>query len=132
MVLGKYLARKGAVGSTARWVAQSFWRAIGCKIVNLENLKTQDGFEYELDKLVQFYIAVRFQNKPHHPDARAIYNNWKSRHGSGLLSFVEAILSVETSYDNNTPQNVAMFKEIIEEELRAKKVGEVMIFGMKY
>ena len=131
MGLGKYLARKGAVGSTARWVAQGFWGAIGSDILSADNFKTQEGVDRELDKIVQFCLAVRFQNNPHHPDAGAIYNDWKIRRGASLLSFVEAILSIEASYDNNTPQNIAMFREVIEEELRAKKVGEVMIFGRK-
>ena len=131
MGLGKYLARKGAVGGTARFVAQGFWGAISQNILNVNNCVTQEGLEQELDNVVQFCLAVRFRSNPHHPDVGAIYNNWKIRRGGNLLSFVEAILSVEASYDSNTPQNIAMFREVIEEELRNKKVGEVMIFGKK-
>ena len=129
MGLGKYLARKGAIGGTARWVADAFWGAMGSNILDVANCSTQDGLEEEIDKLVQFALAVRFQNNPTHHHANEIYNAYKSGSDRGLVGFTIAILAVEAGYYKNTAANMAMFDEVIFEELRQKKVGEAIING---
>jgi len=130
MGLGKYLARKGAIGGTARWVADAFWGAMGNNIVNVKNCSTQKGRAEEIDKVAQFALAVRFQSNPTHYHAYEIYNLYKTSSYRGLFSFTTSILAVEADYYKNTAANISMFDEIIFEELRQKKVGEAMINGV--
>lgn len=129
MSRSKYLARRGAVGGTARWVAQGFHGAILNGIIDVGSWETDEGVEQEIDKIVQFCLMARFQDNPMHPDLASTYSNWKSRSEKGLLSFVEAILAVEASFDRNTLENISMFREVIHEELISQNVGEVAILG---
>jgi hypothetical protein len=129
MSRSKYLARRGAVGGTARWVAQGFHGAILNGIIDVDSWETDEGVEQEIDKIVHFCLMARFQDNPMNPDLASTYSNWKSRSGKGLLSFVEAILAVEASFDRNTLENINMFREVIYEELISQNVGEVAILG---
>ena len=130
MGLGKYLARKGAIGGTARWVADAFWGAMGNHILDMVNCSTQEGLEEEIDKVVQFALAVRFQNNPTHYHANEIYNFYKNGSDRGLVGLTIAILAVEADYYKNTAANMVMFDEVILEELRHKKIGEAIINGV--
>ncbi len=123
------MARKGAVGGTARWVADAFWGAVGNKIFDIKNCSTNAGLEAEIDKIVQYGLAHRFQSNPSHPDANAIYDTYKRGHDRGLTGFTIAILAIEADYFKNTTNNMIMFDEVIVEELRKKNVGEAMISG---
>lgn len=129
MGLGKYLARKGAIGGTARWVADAFWGAMSNNILDVTNCSTQQGLEKEIDKVVQFALAVRFKTNPTHHHANQIYNIYKNSSSKGLVDFTISILAVEADYYKNTTSNMLMFDEVILEELRQKKVGEAIISG---
>lgn len=129
MGLAKFAARKGAVGGTARWVADCFFGAYANNIFDIENCSTKDGLEREIDKIVQFSLAVRFESKPHHSHVEAIYEFFNTGDENGLLEFTIAILAVEAGYYQNTTNNMIMFDEVITEELRKKHVGEAVIFG---
>ena len=129
MGLGKFMARKGAVGGTARWVADAFFGALANKVFDIENCSTKSGLEVEINKIVEYGLAHRFQSNPNHPDASAIYDSYKRGHDRGLTGFTIAILDVEAGYFKNTTENMLMFDEVIVEELRKKNIGEAMING---
>lgn len=130
MGLGQYLARKGAIGGTARWVVDAFFGALANDVININDCSTQEGLDIQIDNIVKFSLAIRFQNDPTHFHANEIYKFFLNGGDKGLLGFTIAILAVEAGYYKNTASNMAMFDEIISEELRAKKVGEAIINGI--
>lgn len=141
MGLTKWAARKGAVGGTARWVAKAYHAALSGDVVDVGTCNSVE----DLNKIIVYSLAVRFNSNPHHPDANEIYSEWLSEETSlnglgslrlrglggsaGLLKFVEAILAVEASYAENSFSNIDMFKEIIEDELRKNNISNAIIFG---
>lgn len=141
MGLAKWAARKGAVGGTARWVAKAYHAALNDDAIDVSKCDTVE----DLEKIVIFSLAVRFNSNPHHPHANEIYNAWCSDEVSldglgslglrglggsaGLHKFVEAILAVEAGYAENTASNIRMFKDVIEEELRKSNISDAVIFG---
>jgi hypothetical protein len=133
MGLGKYLARKGAIGGTARFVANAFFFAFSNNLFDVRNCSTKAGLRVEIDRIVRVAINARFQSHPNHPDAEKIYKcfqeNYKDGLDVGLVDFTIAILQVEAEYFKNTSENRRMFYEVIVEELQKKNVGEAMIFG---
>ena len=129
MRFSKFFARKGAVGGTARWVAQGFQSALVQGIFDVNNFTTQAGLEAEIEKLVEFELSIRFMANPSHRQRELIFNRWTDLPGKGLLHFTEAILDVEAGYFENSSKNVSIFREIIEQELTNGKVGQAMISG---
>jgi hypothetical protein len=125
--LAKYFARKFAVGGTARFVAKAYFFALRNNVFDIENCSTKNGLEAEIDKIVQFSLAVRFRMNPNHVHANQIYNVFKQGTESGLVGLTIAILAVEAGYYKNTPENMLMFYDIIKEELRKKHVGEAIL-----
>jgi hypothetical protein len=84
--LAKYFARKFAVGGTARFVAKAYFFALRNNVFDIENCSTKNGLEAEIDKIVQFSLAVRFRMNPNHVHANQIYNVFKQGTESGLGS----------------------------------------------
>ena len=119
----KTLARWGAVGGTARWVAESFMKAI--PLIDLDNLeKSEQGKNEELKKIVDFCLGVRpliTQNEIH--KVKKTYNSLNP----GMVSFTKSLLAVEADFFKNSHQNQLMFDEIIREELIKKGVGNTML-----
>ena len=126
MGFAKYFARKGAIGGTARWVADFFFHAYANQIIDVSNCSTKSGLRNEIDKVVKYSIQWRY---PEHNSGAAIQEFYDKSWQKGLLGFTIAILHVEARYYNNTLENIKMFDEVILEELRKKNVGEAMIFG---
>jgi hypothetical protein len=141
MGLAQWAARKGAVGGTARWVAKAYHAALSGDVVDVGTCNSVE----DLNKIIVYSLAVRFNSNPRHPHANEIYSEWLSEETSlnglgslrlrglggsaGLLKFVEAILAVEASYTENSFSNINMFKEIIEDELRKNNISNAIIFG---
>ena len=38
MDFGKWAARKGTIGQTARWVVEAFWAALAQQVIDVENV----------------------------------------------------------------------------------------------
>lgn len=129
MMIMKYLARKGSVGGTARWVAKAFFAALAEGVINIDNCATQTGLRGEIEKVVHFALAARFHFNPQHKHAQEILREYQNGAPKGLLGFTISILAVEAGYYENTVENITMFDEVIAEELRRKHVGEAMISG---
>ena len=111
----KTFARWGAVGGTARTVAKGY-------LTHTKNDPT-----VALRDTLRYIIEVRYL---------AIKNNW-ARNSilhqidrdwiTTLTALTIAILKHEADYDENTPENQAMFKEVIIEELKGLSVPPGLI-----
>ena len=110
MGLSKWVARKGAVGGTARWVATGYnsWRA------------TNEG----IDGFLDFLMQARFGGT-YHPEAVAIMDRVNDEAGLALIT--KAILCVEAGFDENTAEHKAEFMEVIQEELAKASVPKSFI-----
>tara|TARA_A100001015_G_C14711355_1_gene602171 strand:- start:229 stop:594 length:366 start_codon:yes stop_codon:yes gene_type:complete len=119
----KTLARWGAVGGTARWVADCFMKAV--PNIDKDNLKSNEGKIIELDKIVDFCLQVRGTVMPQYEvvEVKACYDVLHP----GMISFTIALLAVEAGYFDNSAENQKMFREIIKEELTKKGVGKIML-----
>ena len=119
----KTLARWGAVGGTARWVAESFMKAI--PLIDLDNLeKSEQGKNEELKKIVDFCLEVRpFISQNEIDEVKKTYNSLNP----GMVSFTKSLLGVEAGFFKNSHQNQLMFEEVIREELINKGVGNTML-----
>ena len=120
----KTLARWGAVGGTARWVADCFMKAV--PNIDKDNLKSNDGKIIELDKIVDFCLQVRGTMMPQHEveEVKACYKSLPP----GMISFTIALLAIEAGYFDNSEENQKMFWKIIKEELSKKGVGQIMLY----
>ncbi len=129
MGLMKFAARKGAVGGTARWVADRFLEAIAHQLIDTKNCQTSEGIQQEILKIVDVSLQSRFYSDPSHPDKDSIMSHYKRVSGPGLAGFTVAILEIEADFGKNTPDYQNTFMEVIHEELVKKGVGDVMIDG---
>ena len=121
---------KEYVRETARWVALAFFGAYGNKVFSADNCSTELGLEEEIDKIVQFALQVRLEkNLINQNTGVAIYDDWKKHQIKGLLGFTVSILMVQAGFHYNTPENIKLYSELIAEELRAKHVGEAIIYS---
>ena len=59
MALSRYIASKGTVGSTARWVAQCFLSYFVEHRVG--EFATNEALRREIDKIVVYALNIRFQ-----------------------------------------------------------------------
>ena len=126
MGLGKWAARKGSIGGTARWVAKAFFGALGNQIIDPKNFATSEGAAEETHKIVVYALNARFHGE-YHPDAQEILSQYEEYFGPGLIGFTIAILNVEAEYMKNTEANRKMFMEVIHEELIKANVGEKLL-----
>ncbi|NKI35593.1 hypothetical protein HFP89_10495 [Wenzhouxiangella sp. XN79A] len=111
----KWLARKGAVGGTARWAAQGY-----------ESLSTENP-GISGPELYRALIHVRFTALPNADQEQFLMSI--ADQVIGLRGLVVAILTVEAGFTENTPQNQRMFMEIIDEELLKHGVPRDIAFG---
>jgi len=126
MAFGKWMARKGAVGGTARFVAKAFWSAFENKLIDMDNFSSPRGLDEEIRKVVIAALNFRFAGNVDHPDYRAILNTYDSS-VAGLEALTISILIVEAGYMKNSYENKEMFREIIVEELKKSGVGDKII-----
>ena len=124
-----YMVRKGLAVRTARWVAVQFWQTVNNRELNLDNLSSQVGFDKEIDKVISNALDFLFQGNKTHPDIKKIEVFYSKLYGPGLAGFVKSVLGAEARYSENTIENIAMFDEIINEELTDAGVGPSMITG---
>jgi len=129
MGLMKFAARKGAVGGTARWVADRFFEALAHQVIDISNCETPNGIKEEINKVIVLSLESRFYSEPNHPDKDAIMHYYENYSIPGLSGFTVAILAVEAGFSKNTAENQIMFLEVIREELAKKGVGDRIIGG---
>lgn len=113
MGLMKFLARKGAIGGTARVIAKQYKHY---RSLHPDKGETEDSVIYRL------IISNRFRlmkNKEH--EAILMEN---ARSINGLKELVVEILTLEAGFAENTYENQIMFEDIIEEELLKKGISK--------
>lgn len=121
----KFLARRGAVGGTARWVAKRFYESLpGIDLDNIEK-NGEIGRKKELQKIVDHSLRVRGTMMPQ-GEVEELKNTYSSL-PPGLVNFTVAILEVEAGFFENSYNNMEMFKQVIKEELVKKGVGDQML-----
>ena len=123
MGFGKWAARKGSIGSTARWVAEAFWAALAQQVVDVGNVASDEGVKEEIRKVVNFALNARFGGDTSHADYLEIMNQYEEVFGPGLIGFTVAVLNVEAEFMKNTESNRKLFWEVIREELEKANVG---------
>lgn len=115
MGMMKWMARKGAVGGTARWAAQGY-----AAFVNQSpNIDASD--------LYRTLIKHRYTAMPN-PEQESFLLSIADQI-RGLRGLVVAILTVEAGFTENTPENQQMFMEIIDEELLNNGVPRNVVSG---
>ena len=152
MGLGKWLARKGSIGSTARWAGEGFFNAIGAGIVDLEKLEdaSKSATQFELSAVVDFLLGTRhlglnykelqmldFDKIP--SSKRRDYEMYLRETSTyrlfgyeGLLKLVLSVLKVEADLHKNTEKSIRMFVEVADEELNRMNVGKRFIYGLSH
>ena len=128
MGLMKFAARKGAPGSTARWVGDRFLESLEVGLIDIKNCRTVSGIEEELQKIVEISLESRYP-ETFHPFKNGILDMYNRLYGPGLAGFTVAILSYEADWAQNSLENRNEMLEVIHEELAKKGVGEKMING---
>lgn len=149
MGLGKWLARKGNIGGTARWAAKGFWSALKIELLDIERLENNDraSTEYVLDDLAVYCLGIRnlglnyqeFVEQDYEQiplNIRENYNSFQRQittyrmdEANSLIKLVLSVLKVEAELHLNMPKYIITFIDIIEEELVKCGVGERFIYG---
>lgn len=128
MGISKELARKGAVGGTARWGAEIFFSYFAEN--RFEKFNTNEELRAEIDKLVNYALNIRFQGNLSGNDAILINEMYKtSGRQIGFSGFINSILGAEAGLYKNNQKNILLFMEIVEEELEKANVGPAVIYG---
>jgi hypothetical protein len=115
MGMMKWMARKGAVGGTARWAAQGYAAFVN----QCPNIIASDLYR----SLIKHRYAV-MPNPEQESFLLSIADQIR-----GLRGLVVAILTIEAGFTENTPGNQQMFMEIIDEELLKKGVPINIVSG---
>lgn len=110
----KFLARKGAVGGTARTIAKHYKYYRG---IHPDKEEIKDSEIYRLIIIDRFKLSKIKQQR------------LLSEIGlmSGLKDLVVGILTIEADFLDNTMDIQIMFEEVIEEELLKKGIQEYEI-----
>lgn len=117
MGMMKWIARKGAVGGTARWAAQ------GYKFFSSKDSKLSGP------QLYKALIQTRFLASPNAQQESFLMGIADKI--IGLRGLVVAILTIEAGFTENTPENQRMFMEIIDEELAKHGVPPSVASGVQ-
>ena len=120
----KFLARRGAVGGTARWVAKFFITFL--PTMDIDNLQqNENGHSEELQKIVEKILDVRSGVMPLQ-EVLEIQQTYEEL-GPGMVNFTIAILAVEAGFFSADVKNQKMFEDVIREELIKKGIGHRML-----
>jgi hypothetical protein len=118
MGLLKWMARRGAVGGTARWAADGylhFRRQHPARTVYSDN------------EIFRLMILARYRTR-RDAGAEACLLGVASQL-EGLRGLVVAVLTVEAGYSKSSAATQKMFAEVIDEELERCGVPREVIFG---
>jgi hypothetical protein len=118
MGIMKWIARKGAVGGTARWAAKMYHGVIG------------DNPDWTHKEITLALIEIRYflpNDLQIKESVISNYNMMKNGHGNrgaypGLFQLVICILTCEAGFSENTSETQRMFMHIITEELEKLNV----------
>lgn len=114
----KWLARKGAVGGTARWAGKTY---LSIRAANPEAT---------LDEIISQMVAARYRSSSDQELRNSIQSQVRKSQISGLGALVVLILVHEAGYAKNTSENRKMFNEVINDELLKTGVPEKVLFDV--
>ena len=114
----RWLARRGAVGGTARWAANGY---------RFFRQRHPDPKEFSDNTLFRLMVVNRYKILPN-PEAELFLLGFADG-ARGLRALVAGILSVEAGFDENEESVQDMFMEIIEEELEKQGLPIEVITG---
>ena len=114
----KWLARRGAVGGTARWAANGYRFFRQCH---------PDHTEFSDTDIFRLMIVTRYETFPNAEAEQFLLSIADKL--VGLRGLVVSVLTVEAGFTENTPSNQQMFMNVIDEELTKKGLHEQVIFG---
>jgi len=119
MGIKKAIAKRGAVGSTARWAAKGYFAYV------------QRCPDAELEDVLKFLANARYGSNA--KDHEKIIIQMIERHQiRGLAHFVTIILTAEAGFADNTEENKAMFRDVIMEVLEDKSVPPDFIHQVRF
>lgn len=124
-----FLARKGAVGGTARWVAKFHNKAINDQTYDIDNLSSLSLVANEINKVVEISLSARQQVSTPEKIGK-IREIYYSAPSAGFVYLVVAILKVEAGFSENDQKNVKEFLFVIDEELEKKGAGVLVRYGV--
>lgn len=116
MGIKSWLARKGAVGSTARWAGKCYWM-----------IKRRSPTA-TVDEVMRELILARYGGEPMKPARDSLVELVDKGEIRGLAHLVANILSIEASYQDNTHEDRFLFMDVIIEELDKLKIPSTEIY----
>ena len=119
MGIKKALARRGAVGSTARWAAKGYSSYVG------------QHPTATLSDVLRFLVSVRYREdaQEHEKILLNMINKGRIR---GLAHLVTLILIAEAGFAENTQENQSLFRNVIIEELERQSVPSGFIHQVSF
>jgi hypothetical protein len=119
MGIKKVLARRGAVGSTARWAAKGYFSFVG------------QNPTATLSDVLRFLVSVRYgiDAKGHE---EILLNMVDKKEIRGLAHLVTLILIAEAGFSENTRENQSIFRDVIMEELESQSVPSDFIHQLSF
>ena len=118
MGLKKAFARRGSVGSTARWAAKGYRSYLA---------QSPDA---SVSDVLRFLVSSRYATDAQEHEA-LLLNMIEKNEIRGLAHLVTLILIAEAGYSENTEQNKALFREVIIEELESHSVPSDFIHQVR-
>lgn len=106
MGIKTWLARKGAVGSTARWAGNLYLK-----------LKKKDP-RMSINDVMKELVLIRYRDASSGSIASTFIQQIEEGGVRGLANLVTNILSYEANFSENTGSNRALFIDVILEELQ--------------
>lgn len=119
MGIKRAIAKRGAVGATARWAAKGYFAYV------------QTHSDVELADVMKFLVNARYGSdaKDHE---RTIVQMIEQDEIRGLAHLVTIILTAEAGFSDNTEENKAMFRDVIMEVLEAKSIPPDFIHQVRF
>lgn len=128
MGFAKEIARRGAVGGTARWGATIY--SAYSSHNQLGKINNQEELSQEIKNLAKYALQVRFNGDITCQDASSIWDSYSGNGKAfGFSGFIISVLAIEAGFYKNTRENISMFTEVIEEELEKAGVPPNIIHG---
>ena len=118
MGIKRWLARRGAVGGTARWAANGY---------KFFRQRHPDPKEFSDTNIFRLMVVTRYETMPN-PEAEQFLLGFADG-ARGLRLLVVGILTVEAGFDENEESVQDMFMDIIEEELEKQGLPIEVING---
>lgn len=116
MGIGKWLARRGNVGGTARWAGNTYW-SIKKRTPNAT-----------AEQIMAEMVAVRYRSDSTKRERDALTATINQGEMRGLAHLVTNVLSIEAGFRENTSKNRLMFMDVIKEELEKLDIPEQDIY----